>query len=42
MWTKFQCPATDVTTISTKLLVSNTGDHTHSNQLLERTIRASR
>jgi hypothetical protein len=39
MRTKFHCPASAVTTISTKLLVSKMGDHTHSNQLLERTIK---
>jgi hypothetical protein len=39
MKTKFHCPATAVTTITTKQLVSKTGDHTHSNQLLERTIK---
>ncbi len=39
MRTKFHCPATAVTTITTRQLVSKTGDHTHSNQLLERTIK---
>jgi hypothetical protein len=39
MKTRFHCPATAVTTITTKQLVSKTGDHTHSNQLLERIIK---
>jgi hypothetical protein len=39
MKTRFHCPATAVTTITSKQFVSKMGDHTHSNQLLERTVK---
>jgi hypothetical protein len=36
---RFSCPVTLISTILTQKLVLRSGEHTHSNQLLEQTVR---
>ncbi len=36
---KYSCPVTVVSSISSHKLISRSGDHRHSNQLVERTVK---